>query len=917
MKKSYFNWVFTLVLSLLITLPALSQNKKALWNKTTKTIASSKKALALRKTEPIKADYYQLDINALKTELQAAPNRNTFSGTSNVILDFPTAEGTFEAYRIKEAPIMEEALQNKYPNIRTYLGESVSTPGNIIRFSVTPQGLHTMSMSNNKGSQFIDPYTTTGNEYIVYAKKDLPLLDQNWECGVIDGEAILENKDLNINMQRNAFDGLMRNFRLAVATTIEYSSFHWMAAGLTNANTVADRKAAVMAAIVVTINRNNQIYERELSITMTLVANNDAVVFINSDNFSNDNANALINESQTVINGAIGNANYDIGHTFSTGGGGLAQLNSPCITGSKARGITGLPTPVGDAYDVDFVAHELGHQFGAPHTFNGDAGNCAGGNRTASNAFEPGSGSTIMAYAGICAPQNVQGNSDAYFHQKSLQMIWDNVFSGNSQCATTTSTGNNAPTSNAGLDYTIPRSTPYKLTGSSSDGAEGTATHTYTWEQYDLGPAGLPLETNTSGPMVRSFQGTSNPVRYIPRLADVVNTGGTSTTWEKLPSVARTQAFRLTVRDNDAAGGQTAVDEMITNVVSSAGPFIVTSQNTTDITWLTGETRTITWDVAGTTANGVNTANVNILLSTDGGLTFDTVLATNVPNNGTHDITVPNVFGGFCRVMVEGAGNIFYNINSEDFKVNASVTTTCTTYSSANNLGLAIPDGPAANTQGTPVFNNLNIPDAGNVDEIKVTVDVTHSYIGDLIIQIQDPNDAQFANVWARSCNDAQYGNISVTFDDTASPFVCASPTTGTYAPAAPLNVFNGVDQQGDWQIALVDFYNGDTGTLNSWSIDLCSTTIINLSVDEFGLTNSFSVFPNPNNGEFTVKFNGATGNVNLQVVDIRGRSILNNSYTTSGDFNQTINLGNVQSGMYLLNVSDGGRTIKKKIVVE
>lgn len=494
--------------------------------------------------------------------------------------------------------------------------------------------------------------------------------------------------------------------------------------------------------------------------------------------------------------------------------------------------------------------------------------------------------------------------------------MWDNITIGNSTCAVQTPTGNSAPIANAGSDYTIPALTPYKLTGSSTD-LDGTNTHTYTWEQYDLGPAGLPTETTLNGPLVRSYEGTENPTRYIPRLQNVVAFGGVSTTWEKLASINRNINFRLTVRDNDVNGGQTSVDQMTATVNAAAGPFVVTSQNTPDITWLTGETHTITWNVAGTTGNGINTANVNILLSTDGGQNFDTILASNVPNDGSHDIIVPNVFGANSRVMVEGAGNIFYNINTEDIRVNAAVNTTCTTYSSANNLGIAIPDGPAANTQGTPVFNSLNIPDAGNVEEIRVSVDVTHSWIGDLVIQIQDPNDAQFSNVWARSCNDAQYGNINVTFDDTASPITCATPTQGTYAPASPLNVFNGVDQFGDWQIALVDFYNGDTGTLNSWSIELCSTTVTSLlGTEDFDFESSFSLYPNPNNGQFTIKFNNAK-DVKLEVYDVRGRSVLSQEYNVSGQFNETINLGNVQSGMYLLKVNNGGKTITKKVVVE
>ena len=910
MRKNYFKNILIAVL-MIFTLNIFAQEGRSFWTESSKENAS-RKQLNFRKTEPTKAQFYKLNLEALKTYLVDAPNRKNDINASEKLVSFPTSDNTFETYSVMEASVMEETLQQKYSNIRTYVGKSIDNPTNTMRFSITPQGLHTMSFVSGKGLEFIDPYTKDAGQYIVYSKKDLPRLDTAWTCDFEDDEVSIEGKSSSVNTMFNANDGMMREFRLALACTIEYAQFHWSAAGLTAGDSVAARKAAVLAAMVVTINRNNFIYERDLSVTMTLVANNESIIFINSDSFSNDNAGALINESQTVIDSNIGFSNYDIGHTFSTGGGGLAQLNSPC-TSNKARGITGSPAPVGDPYDVDYVAHEMGHQYGSTHTFNGSTGNCSGSNRTASSAYEPGSGTTIMAYAGICAPQNVQLNSDAYFHQKSLEMMWANITVGNSTCASQTATGNSAPTANAGANYTIPALTPYRLTGSSTD-IDGTNSHTYTWEQYDLGAAGLPEETNTSGPLVRSFEGTDNPTRYIPRMEDILSNGGISTTWEKLASVNRSINYRLTVRDNDPVGGQTAVDAMTATVNAAAGPFVVTSQNTQGITWLTGETRTITWNVAGTTSNGVDTANVNILLSTDGGQNFDTVLASNVPNDGSHDIIVPNVFGPYSRVMVEGAGNIFFNINSEDIQVNASINTTCITYSSGN-VNIPIPDGPAANTQGAPIFNTINIPDPGNVDEILVSVDVTHSWIGDLVIQVSDPNGSEFTNVWARSCNDTQYGDINVTFDDNAAPINCATPTQGTYAPAAPLSVFNGLDQLGDWQIAMADFYNGDTGTLNSWSIDLCSTTITNLSTEEFSLS-GLSIFPNPNNGQFTIKFNNAK-DVKLEVYDVRGRAVLSQDYNVSGQFNETINLGSVQSGMYLLKVNNGGKTITKKIIVE
>ncbi len=663
--KINFLFVFVLVLPLFLN----GQNNRSIWTKISKEEAS-RGELLLRRSQPIKADYYNLDISALKNNLNSAPLRSA-NQNSNVIISLPNADGSMENYRVLEASVMHPDLQARHQNIRSYVGQGVENPANLVRFSVTPQGLHTMKFSAQGGVEIIDPYSRTNNTYVAYKKADLPWPNEGFECGFVNQipDSLADMGDLS---QRNADDGNLREYRLAIATTIEYAQYHWQAAGLTSGDTEADKKAAVLAELNVLMTRVNGIYERDLSITMTLVGNNEDIIFIDSDNFSNSNAGTLINESQSEIDAIIGSANYDIGHTASTGGGGLAGLGVVCIGGNKARGITGLPTPVGDVYYVDYVSHEMGHQFGANHSFNGSTGNCAGGNRNSSTAYEPGSGNTIMAYAGICAPQDVQPTSDAFFHQVSLFEIWNYVSTGGgSSCPTTTPTGNLAPTAQAGPSYTIPISTPYMLVGSSTDG-DGISTHTFTWEEYDLGPAGAPTETTATGPMVRSFEGTTDNVRYIPRLSDIIASGGVSTTWEKLPSISRDMDFKLTVRDNDSRGGQIAVDDMTVTTSDTAGPFVVTSQ-TTNETWNVGSTQTVTWDVAGTDSGAVNTPNVDIFLSTDGGLTFPNTVATSVPNTGSASVTVPSVgASSTVRIMVVGSGNIFFSVNSTNFSTQES-----------------------------------------------------------------------------------------------------------------------------------------------------------------------------------------------------------------------------------------------------
>lgn len=652
---------------------SLGNAQNSVWTKMTKERFNEVDKLE-RVSNPSDYEIFHLNLEDLKNQLKAAPTR-TFGGNtpvSNVILEFPNAEGNLEKFRIYESSVMEAELAAKHPEIQSYVGQGIDNPTARIYLTTTIFGLHTMTVSEN-GASYVDPYTKDLQNYIVYNKSSLTT-NRSFECHTKSNFENATDSD-EFEPVTLANDGKFRTYRLAMACTIEYAAYHVNAAvaagSLPSGATEAQKKAAVLAAMNVTVSRINSVYEIDMSLRMVLVANNTNIIFITSDALDNNDDGQLIQDSQSVINSTIGFLNYDIGHTVSTGTAGLAASPAVCIAGSKASGITGSTSPVGDPYDIDYVAHEVGHQFGASHTFN----NSCGGNRASFYAVEPGSGSTIMAYAGIC-PQNVQNNSDAYFHAISISQMMSHITSTSGNCVPGVVNGNVPPVILPLSNYTIPIGTAFVLRGNGTD----TETNlTYCWEQMNPGATtAIPSATTTnSNPNFRSRTPSSSPNRYMPAMQYILlgNITNSPVSWEIVPNVARTMEFALTVRDNQLVnGGQTSRQNMTVTFNAASGPFRVTSQNTAGITW-TNSPQTITWNVANTTAAPVSTANVNILLSTDGGLTYPIVLAANTPNDGTEVITVPGVVSSTCRVMVEAVGNIFLAVNSMQFAVEGDLST--------------------------------------------------------------------------------------------------------------------------------------------------------------------------------------------------------------------------------------------------
>ena len=618
-----------------------------------------------------------MDRGEMRQLLSTAPMQ--YSGNT-IELSLPKPDGTWGSFRVEESPVMEKALAAKYPEIRTYRGYGESDPTAYARFDVTPAGFHAMVLST-EGTYYIDPYffENPNDIYVSYYRKDYPYnRDDPWNCHTREEDFGIELPDLgdraNLGTGEIPTGTEMLNYRCAIAATGEYSTFH--------GGTIP----SALAAIVVALNRVNVVYNHDVALHMNLIANNDQIIYLDrlTDPYTNNNGIAMLGENQTNITNVIGAANYDIGHVFSTGGGGVATLGSPCVNSIKARGVTGLPSPVGDVFYIDFVAHEMGHQWAGRHTFNGSTGNCQGGNRSPGAAYEPGSGSTIQAYAGICGGENLQNTSDAYFHSYSMIEIinFTRNNAGNTCSVSDPIVGNTPPDNlNPGSPVTLPINTPFTLVGSATDSETrgfngGGQTLLYNFEQFDRGTVAPPNTDNGTRPFIRSFFYSETPERTIPRWSDLLN--GTTTFGESLPTTTRTLSFRMTVRDG-VGGTNTSLVQHMTD--DTAGPFLVTALDGGG-TFDGNEMVNITWDVANTDNGNVNCQTVDIFVSLDGGATFSELVADDTPNDGSEMIAMPNADTTTGRIMVKAAANLFFDINNTNFTIEAIPAVCPTEYES-------------------------------------------------------------------------------------------------------------------------------------------------------------------------------------------------------------------------------------------
>jgi hypothetical protein len=681
---------------------------------------------------------FHLDINALKNALISAPIRGV-NTNSNLIISFPTPEGTIEKFKVMESPIMHQDLADMFPSIKTYVAQGIDDPTSYMRFSVTKRGLHTMCLSGKRSATYIDPYTTDLSSYIIYDRSTIGTDPLGFECNTPE-PINLPSTEGNGKIENNkaADDKKIRTFRLAQTCTAQYGNIF--------ATTPGNELVDIQTQMAITINRVNSVYEVDLGVTLEFIANNNVCIFWG--NTSTDPWNGEYNTTtQNFLNSTLNSGDYDIGHNFNTSGGGNAGcIGCVCVNGQKGSGMTGRSNPTGDPFDIDYVAHEMGHQFGGYHTMNTCSRSGSG-----QTEVEPCSGSSVMGYAGICS-SNVQSNSDAHFNYVNIRDITQNIKSGNSTCgAITNLTGiNNPPVANAGSDYTIPKSTAFILEGTATD-PEGLGSLTYEWSQNDPTQAptnGTPQSTWAVGPLYRAKLQTTSPNRYMPRIQDVI-VGNLFPTWEKTPTVGRVLNFAFVVRDNDLNGGQTDDDLMKVTVSNGAGPFTVTSQGTTGIVWVEGTTETITWNVANTTASPVSTPNVDIFLSKDGGMTYPVTLATGVPNNGSANVVIPvgsTTNGG--RVMVRGAGNIFYAINSKNIQVDIS-----TGINQLNVDNITISPNPTKDLlhlqfNSTTTIENITVTDlqgkivftTAYLNQDNYTIDMSSFSNGLYLLQVQTDN---------------------------------------------------------------------------------------------------------------------------------------------------------------------------------
>ncbi len=671
---------------------SVTDNPNILWEQVSENDLANR---GQRHLKPEKYSVFRLRQTELNKILESAPLEfSDEARDKQVILTVPKPDGKFVRFRLEESPILSPEIAAQHPTWKTFQGYGIDEPNTTARFDWTDTGFHGYVFAT-EGTFSIDPYQSNDREnYIAFYKNEYGNPTRNFHCKL--DELLNDDKGLVESFTKPAdlFTAFthgtqVRNYRLAIATTFEYTTFFRQ-----SGDTDAQAQTRALNQVVVSVNRIDGVYRKELAVSFTLVSGTNLTFVTNPEtpsDYANNGSSADLNVNQTNVDSVIGTANYDIAHLFETTDSGVAQLSSVCGS-SKARGLSGQPTPQGDPFDVDYVAHEMGHQFGGNHTFNSTA-NC--NNAPAAARREPGSAVTIMGYAGICSStSNVQRNSIDTFHVYNLTESINFITTGAGSTCGTVSGTNAAPVIAALPNYTIPFNTPFSLVASATD-ADNDAI-TYNWEQSDpsASPSSYPGTIDDDDvslifrPGFRSYLPKTNGTRSFPSLPYILNnsneapitftgtspTGsicaGTCISGEDLPSAARTMNFRVSVRDG--RGGISDAGTIIT-VVNSTTPFKVTTQNSSPTTWGSSSTQTVNWDVSGTNAAPVSAANVKISLSTDGGQTFPTVLQASTPNDGTQTVSIPNVSTSTARIKVEAVGNIFFDINDVNFTIGTVV----------------------------------------------------------------------------------------------------------------------------------------------------------------------------------------------------------------------------------------------------
>jgi len=696
--------IASLLLGVLLFSTVAQAQTDRFWSAHTATGTLVKDKAVNRLSFPREFRLFDLDQASLRQTLFTAVSQA--SGRQSAVISVPNAEGMLEQFEVFEASNFEPALQARFPEIRAFSGRGLTDRHASLKLSFAPQGVQTMVFRADKESEFIEPYSADHKVYAVFKSQRTPGR-LPWTCSTPeDALANTLNDQVNGAGTTLRSGGDLKTLRLAQSVTAEYSNYF----GATSAAQVN----LVLAAINNTLTRCNGVYEKDLALHLNLVAASTNVIYYNasSDPYSpasTGTGGAWNTELQNTLTSVIGEANYDIGHLFgATGGGGNAGcIGCVCTNGSKGKGYTSPAdgVPQGDNFDIDYVVHEIGHQLGANHTFS-MSNEGTGVNK------EPGSGITIMGYAGITSYDLAPHSIDIY-HQASIAQIQANLATKTCPVTTSISATNATPVVGTLTNYTIPISTPFALTGSATDANAGDAL-TYCWEQNDNSPTNqtnansVARANKTGGPNWITFLPSASPTRYFPKLSTILAgqlisgplTGGDAgANTEALSSVSRTLNFRLTVRDNapysstaPVSVGQTQFADMVVTVTNTSGPFAVSAPNTA-VSWAGNSTQTVTWSVANTTATPVSCANVKISLSTDGGQTFPTVLLASTPNDGSQALVIPNTPTTTARIKVQAVGNIFFDISNTNFTITAAAgcgTATGLTASSITTTGASL-----------------------------------------------------------------------------------------------------------------------------------------------------------------------------------------------------------------------------------